>query len=176
MSGNGDRTVCSGNFGQFERLGSKHRFRTAFKPGKKVKELKTRSQQPLGEKQKGVVYKIPCKCEKAVYVGQTWRLLKTRKKEHESKVRLTNEDLKNGKIAAANETIKKEDGGLARHSLECVSEVDWENTKVVVKKCGLRPRKVKEGIESLRERHCGTKVLNSFESLTIWRPILDSSN
>ena len=56
--------------------------------------------------------------------------------------------------------------------MECVNEVDWENTKVVAKECGLRQRKVKEGIESLRERQCGTKVLNSFESLTIWRPIL----
>ena len=45
-------------------------------------------------------------------------------------------------------------GGLARHS-------------------GLRQRKVKEGIESLREIHRGMKVLNSFESLTVWRPILD---
>ena len=28
------------------------------------------------------------------------------------------------------------------------------------------------GIESLREIHCGTKVLSTFESLMIWRPIL----
>ena len=38
---------------------------------------------------------------------------------------------------------------------------------------GLRQRKVKEGIESLREMHSGTKILNSFESLMTWRPILD---
>ena len=52
-------------------------------------------------KTKGVVYKIQCKCEKAVYVGETWRQLKTRKKEHESKVRL----------AAANGRMGKEDRG-----------------------------------------------------------------
>ena len=138
-----------------------------------MKELKTRSQQPLGEKQKGVVYKIPCKCEKAVYIGETWRQIKTRKKEHDSKVRFTNEDIKNGKLTAANERMGKEDGGLARHSVDCLSGVDWENTRVVAKENGLRQRKVKEGIESLREIHRGTKVLNSFESLTIWRPILD---
>ena len=34
-------------------------------------------------------------------------------------------------------------------------------------------RKVKEEIESLRKMHCGKKVLNSFESLTIWRLILE---
>ena len=119
------------------------------------------------------MYKIPCKCEKAVYVGETWKLLKTRKKEQESNVRLTNEDLKNGKIAAANERMGKEEGKLARHSVECVSEVDWENTNFVAKECGLRQRKVREGIEFLRESHCVTKVSNSFESLTICRPILD---
>ncbi len=32
---------------QFKRLAMKHSFQTTFKPGKKIKELKTRSQQPL---------------------------------------------------------------------------------------------------------------------------------
>ena len=50
---------------QFKRVAMKRRFRTAFKPGRKVKDIKTRSQQPLGDKRKAVVYKIPCKCDKA---------------------------------------------------------------------------------------------------------------
>lgn len=41
------------------------------------------------------------------------------------------------------------------------------------KECGLRKRNVNEGIESLRDMHCRKKVLNSFESLTVWGPILD---
>ena len=135
-------TYVRGVSEQFKRLASKHQFRTAFKPGRKVKELKTRTQQPLGEKQKGVVYKIPCKCEKAVYVGETWRQLNTRKKEHESKVRLMNEDIKNGKLATANERMGKEDGGLAGHSVDCLSAIDWENTRVVANDSGLRQRKV----------------------------------
>ncbi len=53
------------------------------------------------------------------------------------------------------------------------SDVDWKNTSVVTKECSLRQRKVKEGIESLREIHRGTNVLNSFESLTVWTPILN---
>ena len=134
-------TYVRGVSEQFKRLALKHQFRTTFKPGRKVKELKTRSQQPLGEKRKGVVYKIPCKCEKAVYVGETWRQLKTRKKEHESKVRLTNEDIKNGKLAAANERMGKEDGGLARHSVDCLSGVDWENTRVVANVGGFKTKK-----------------------------------
>ena len=50
--------------------------------------------------------------------------------EHESKVRLTKEDMENGRVAAANERMGKEDGGLARHSVNCLSEVDW-NTSIV---------------------------------------------
>jgi hypothetical protein len=73
----------------------------------------------------------------------------------------------------ANERMGKEDGGLARYNVNCLSGVDWENTSVVAKESGLRQRKVKGGIESLREIHRGMKVLNSFESLTVWRPILD---
>ena len=88
-------------------------------------------------------------------------------------MRLTNEDIKNGNLTMANERMGKEDGGLARHNVNCLSGVDWENTSVVAKESGLRQRKVKEGIESLRKIHLGMKVLNSFESLTVWRPILD---
>ena len=88
--------------------------------GNKIKELKARAQQPPGEKQKSVVYEIQCKCKKAVYVGETSRLFKVRKKAHESKVRLTNEDMRNGRMAVAEERMGKEDGGLARHSIECL--------------------------------------------------------
>ena len=86
---------------QLKRLASKHSFRTTFKPGNKIKKLKATTQQALGEKQKSVVYEIPCKCKKAVYVGETSRLFKVRKKEHESEVRLTNADMRNGRTAVA---------------------------------------------------------------------------
>ena len=74
---------------QFKRVAKNHRFRTAFRPGNKARQMKTKAQKPLGEKRKTVVYEVPCKCDEAVYVGETWRLFGTRKKEHMSKVRLT---------------------------------------------------------------------------------------
>ena len=40
------------------------------------------------------------------------------------KRRLTNEDIKNGKLTAAKERMGKEDGGLARHSVECTRGID----------------------------------------------------
>ena len=120
-----------------------------------------------------MIYQITCKCKNAVYIGETSRLFKVRKKEHESKVRLTNEDIKNGKLTAAKERMGKEDGGLARHSVECTRGIDWENARIVGVENRLRQRKVREGIESLRTIHNRKKVLNSFESLMPWRPLLD---
>ena len=68
---------------------------------RKIKEIKRTSQEPLGVRQKCVVYKIPCTCQNTVYVGETWRLFQTRKKEHMDKVRLTNEDLHKGNTLSA---------------------------------------------------------------------------
>ena len=77
-----------------------------------------------------------------------------KKKKHEREVRLTNNDLKNGKLSAANGRMRKEEGGGGGGGVECLNKVNWENTKVVSKECGFRLRNVKEGIESLIEMHC----------------------
>ena len=45
---------------QFRRTAYRHSFRVAFKPGRKVKEFKRTCREPLGEKQKCFVYRIPC--------------------------------------------------------------------------------------------------------------------
>ena len=86
---------------------------------------------------------------------------------------LTNEDIKNGKLTAAKERMGKEGGGLDRHSVECTRGIDWENARIVGVENRLRQRQVREGIESLRTIHNRKKVLNSFESLMPWRPLLD---
>ena len=39
---------------------------------------------------------------------------------------------------------------------------------------GLKQRKVLEGIESLRQKHRGMKVLNNFDHVETWKPILNS--
>ena len=145
----------------------KRNFRSAFRPERKVRDIKTKRQQPLGDKRKVVVYKIPCKCNKGVYVGETWRLFGTRKKEHESKVRLTSEGIRYERLDAAEERMGKEDGVLARHSVDCGSEVDWGKASVTCE-YGLRQRKAREGIESLRERSNGKGILNNYEQLTAY--------
>ena len=93
---------------------------------------RTEPRKHLVKRQKSVVYKITCKCKNAVYVAETSRLLKIRMTEHKSKVRFqTNEDIKNGRLRAAKEQLGKEDGGLARHSVDCKEGIGWENPRVI---------------------------------------------
>ena len=70
---------------QFWRTANRHSSRVAFKPGREIKEIKSKFQEPLGEKQKCVVYRMPCACQNTVYAGEPWRLFQTRKKEHMTK-------------------------------------------------------------------------------------------
>ena len=107
-------------------------------------------------------------------MGETWPLLQTRKKEHMDKVRLTNEDPRKGNTLSAEKRVAKEDGGLARHTMECQSGVDWENAEIIARERGLTQRKILEGIDSLRRRHYGMKVLNNFDHVDTWRPVLNS--
>ena len=46
----------------------------------------------------------------------------------------------------------KEDGGSTRHSGSCESGIDWNEARIVACEYGLRQRKAREGIESLREK------------------------
>ena len=68
----------------------------------------------------------------------------------------------------------KEDGGLARHTTECQSDVDWGNAEIVARERGLKQRKILEGSESLRQRNYGMRVLNNFDHVDPWKPILNS--
>lgn len=59
-----------------------------------------------------MVYEIPCE----------W-LFEKRKKEHEEKVNLTLSGIEIGKLMSASEPMGKDDGGLAKHSVNCISAV-----------------------------------------------------
>ena len=66
------------------------------------------------------MYRIPLEGGESVYVGQTGIIPNEKKKrEHESEVRLTKEDILCGRLASAEQRMEKEDGSLARHSAEC---------------------------------------------------------
>ena len=114
-----------------------HGFRLAFRPGTKIKQIKSKNQEPLGKKKCNVLYNIPCGCQKASYTGETWRACNVRKKEHQNKVRLTKEDIKNGQITSAEKRISSEDGGLAKHSTQCTNDIDWAAFRILATETGL---------------------------------------
>ena len=66
------------------------------------------------------------------------------RKKHMDKVRLTSKDLHKGNTLSAEKRMGKEDGGLARHTTECQSDVDWGNAEIVARERGLKQRKVLE--------------------------------
>jgi len=115
------------------------------------------------------VYKIPCGCQKNAYVGETDRKWKTRKKEHKDKVRLTHEDLETGNMDGASKRMNDRDGGLAKHSTTCKSEIEWNNAKIIGKETRWTQRKYLEGIESIKERSKGVTPLNSYNQMEHWQ-------
>jgi hypothetical protein len=39
--------------------------------------------------------------------------------------------INNRRLTTAKERMGIEDGGLARHSVDCKKEIDWENTRIL---------------------------------------------
>ena len=83
---------------QFNKIAKQHGFKVANKTENRVKDLISKAKTPLGDKNTHVVYNIPCKCGEYSYTGETDRKWKTRRKEHQDKVRLTKEDIDAGNI------------------------------------------------------------------------------
>ena len=158
---------------KFKRIARKYKFRVAHTPGRKVKETKKLCQEPLGQKNKDVVYKIPCGCEKYSYIGETWRKLETRLYEHKMGVRMTKQDLELGRIEEANKRLNKEDGGLPRHNTECAHEIKWEGVEIVGMERNTMERKVLESIETKREETRGNRVLNNYKQIPQWNLVLN---
>ena len=111
-------------------------------------------------------------CEKNVYVGETYRMFETRKKEHEAKVRLTKKDIEDGNIESAEIRMGKEDGGIARHSTQCSKDIDWKKSKVICTEKGFKQRKVREGVESEKLKLKGKTPLNNYEHPEDWKAII----
>ena len=72
----------------------------------------------------------------------TYRQFETRKKEHESKVRLTKQDIKNEKLVSAEQRMGKEDFVMEdvawQDSVKCKREIDWTKSEIVAMETGLR--------------------------------------
>ena len=140
---------------KFKNIARKHHFTMANKSTNKVRDLTSNAKTPLGDKNSSVVYTIPCKCGDYTYTGETYRKWKTRRREHEDKVRLTHQDIEDGNIERATERMNDRDGGLAKHSTECNQGIDWTESRIVGKEEGRLQRKMLEGVETLKQRGMG---------------------
>ena len=118
---------------QFARVAKQHGFRLVNNTDKRVRDLSTSAKTPLGDKNSCVVYNIPCKCGKFSYTGETDRMFKTRKKEHEDKVRLTKGDVEAGRKELADNRMNTSDGGLAKHAVACGKDIDRQGERMDAK-------------------------------------------
>ena len=119
-----------------------------------------------------ITYNIPCKCNKYAYNGETRRMWESREKEHRDKVRLTLEDIQNGRMESAEDRMNAGDGGLARHSVECEEcpgAIDWDAAKITGRESGAMQRKMLEGVESVKEKYRGRVPLNIYNQMEHWQ-------
>ena len=156
----------------FGRIAKQHKFTTTSKAENKVKDLSQKAKTALGEKNKNVVYNIPCGCGRYSYTGETDRKWETRKKEHMDKVRLTRTDIDNGNVERANERMNTGDGGLAKHNATCSAVINWEAAKIIGREKKTAQRKFLEGIMTIKERSKGIIPLNSYNQMEPWQPTI----
>ena len=133
-------------FHQIKRSLSKAGINTCPTSGQKLLNVlcgKNKTRPPQEEK-KGV-YRLNCPCnDKAIYVGQTIRSIKSRCKEH--------------KTAAEKENWQH--SGISQHKEQCDQPVDWENPVVLKTMSGKSKKKlaydlkVREALE-IRRQNCG---------------------
>ena len=129
---------------------------------------------PLGGKASKIVYNIPCGCEKHAYTGETDRMWESREKEHQSKVRLTLQDIENGNMEGIEERMNANDGGLARHAASCSKEINWKNARIIGKESAWTQRKYLEGMETIKLKCKGMQPLNSYNRMEQWQPLIYS--
>ena len=67
------------------------------------------------EQKRGLVYQISCRDCNAVYVGETERSVRTRKREH----------------ADAVKTFNTKQSTLSQHAMEFDHRIDWDNVKIL---------------------------------------------
>ena len=72
----------------------------------------------------GIVYNVPSYCEDHAYIGETDRMWGTRQGEHKDKVRLTVQDIEDGRVESAQRRMNAEDSGLAKDASVCSARIN----------------------------------------------------
>ena len=90
--------------------------RVAMKPHFTLSSIFQKPKDPIDfEEKRGLVYQISCHDCDAIYIGETGRSVKTRKREHVSAVR----------------NFDPEKSALCQHVLEHDHVIDWENVEIL---------------------------------------------
>ena len=159
---------------QYSKIARKHGFKMANKTERKVRDLSTKAKTPLGDKNSGIVYNIPCYCTKHAYTGETDRMWGTRQGEHRDKVRLTIQDIQQGQIESAQNRMNAGDGGLAKHASICSAGINWDGAGIVGREPKWTQRKYLEGVETLKQKNKGINPLNNYNKMEQWQSVIYS--
>jgi hypothetical protein len=94
--------------------------------------------KPKGsEKDKDLVYKVPCECG-AKYVGETGRSLQMRVNEHRRNWDKMKREMEEGMDLDSIPSL------LAAHTVENDHQVQWEEVKILAKESNVKKRKIHE--------------------------------
>ena len=95
------------------------------------------------EQKRGLVYQISCRNCNAVYVGETGRSVRTRKREPADAVKTFN--------------IKK--SALSQHVMDFDHRIDWDNVKIMKSELHAHMRCVAESF-LINQKACSCNVIN----------------
>ena len=83
-------------------------------------------------------------------------------------LRLMNADIEVGNFERATEWMNEQDRGLAKHSTECGEGINWEGSRIMGRENGRTQRKMLEGVETIKQKGKGKKVLNTCNQMEQW--------
>ena len=123
---------------RLKRLLKNHQIKVATKPLRTVGNMLPSLKYKINKfDQRGVVYKIPCLDCTDVYIGETGRSFKTRRKEHQR-------DVKPDIIAKlTNEELKKK-SALVKHVCLNGHRIDWESSEILATESDYKKRRFLE--------------------------------
>ena len=110
-----------------------HGVKTIMKPGTKLRQILSSHQNKIqSNKWQGAIYQILCKDCKMVYIGETKRSFKTRKKEHIRDI---------GNAQSKHTNIKDNTTALCKHAINSHHGIDWNNSQILELETDYRKRR-----------------------------------
>lgn len=119
------------------RVGEEVGIKTVFSATDTLKKRLTHVKPKSKQRDKDVIYKIPCECG-AQYIGETGRPLEVRVSEHRRNWLKLRGDLDNGIVPEYVSSL------LAAHAVENKHEIQWEEVKVLATESNIKKRKIHE--------------------------------